>query len=306
MSGVGDIYLTAGQSNSASFGQDKTVPENDTVSAWDPDTGKWVFATDPQVSWSGSFVGTGGSPWPTLGDYLTEKYGVPIGFISAGWGSSVVADFLPDSNKMYFTRLSIPLKEFGEKGIKAVLWHQGESDAIAQTSAETYKERLLSVINSSREEAGYTIPWVIAKAAFHPQSTKEAEDIIVSAQTAACNSVNIFEGPTTEDLGSEFRSSSDHVHFNRAGLIEHGTRWGKVLENVIYHGTTEVYIGSVDTEFLSDSINISFTVNNTTDKDKSYKIYLALYENGKLADIEAETAENIEPDGYYEVNNSLM
>ncbi len=302
--GVGDIYLTAGQSNSASFGQDKTTPANDTVSTWDPDTGAWVFSSDPQVSWSGSFVGTGGSPWPTLGDYLTEKYGVPIGFISAGWGSSVVTDFLPENNKHY-KRIRIPLEEFGVNGIKAVLWHQGESDAINGTSSEQYKKDLLTVIESSRSDAGYDIPWVIARAAYHTQSSAEAEQRVVAGQVSACNDINIFVGSTTDDLLDGYRSTTDHVHFRKAGLIEHGTRWGKALDAALYHGTEDIYIGNVYTDQTDKGYEISFRLNNTGSDTAEYTAYMAVYESGVLSDVSAMGSGAVEADSFADINGVI-
>ena len=302
--GVGDIYLTAGQSNSASFGQDKTTPKNDTVSTWNPETGAWVFSADPQVSWSGSFVGSGGSPWPTLGDYLTEKYGVPIGFISSGWGSSVVADFLPENNKHY-KRLRIPLETFGVNGIKAVLWHQGESDAISGTSSEQYMNDLLTVVESSREDAGYNIPWVIARAAYHTQSSTENENKVVQGQIAACNGINIFTGPTTDDLLEGYRSTTDHVHFRKAGLIEHGTRWGKSLDAVLYHGTENVYIGNVYTEQAGENCKISFKLNNTGLEGTEYMAYIALYRGGSLLDVMAAGSGMIDVNDFAEISGTI-
>lgn len=302
--GVGDIYLTAGQSNSASFGQDKTTPANDTVSTWNPDTGAWVFSADPQVSWNGSYVGSGGSPWPTLGDYLTEKYGVPIGFISAGWGSSVVADFLPENNKHY-KRIRIPLEEFGENGIKAVLWHQGESDAINGTSSEQYRNDLLTVIESSRSDAGYDIPWVIARAAYHTQSSAEAEQRVVAGQVSACNDINIFVGPTTDDLLDGYRSTTDHVHFRKAGLIEHGTRWGKALDAALYHGSKDIYIGNVYTDQTDNGYEISFKLNNTGSDTAEYTAYMAVYESGVLSDVSAMGSGAVEADSFADINGVI-
>lgn len=302
--GVGDIYLTAGQSNSASFGQDKTTPENDTVSTWNPETGAWVFSADPQVSWNGSYVGSGGSPWPTLGDYLTEKYGVPIGFISAGWGSSVVADFLPENDKHY-KRIRIPLEEFGINGIKAVLWHQGESDAISGTSSEQYRNDLLTVIESSRSDARYDIPWVIARAAYHTQSSTEAEQRVVQGQISACNGINIFVGPTTDDLLDGYRSTTDHVHFRKAGLIEHGTRWGKALDAALYHGTEDIYIGNVYTDQLDCGYGISFKLNNTGADPAEYKAYMAVYKSGVLTDVSAMDSGVVEVNSFAEISGTL-
>lgn len=313
--GIGDIFLTAGQSNSASFGQQKTTPDNDTVSTWNPNNDTWVFAADPQISWDGSFIqythtngqNTGGSPWPTLGDYLTEKYHVPIGFISAGWGSSKVSDFLPNSAQGHYTRLKTPLQHFGVNGIKAVLWHQGESDAIDGTTAEQYKSDLLTVINESRKDAGYDIPWIIATASYHtdPRATEDNEKKIVEGQIAACNEINILQGPNTNDMLTGYRSSYDNVHFNETGLIEHGTRWGKVLSEKLYHGTTDLYIANTNLERKDNSVTVSFKINNVSSEKQSFNAYIALYDEDELVSMKAIKTTDLDTDQYADINETF-
>ena len=60
-------------------------------------------------------------------------------------------------------------------GFRAVLWHQGESDAIAQmTQAETYNNLRKLIIDLNRDlgftAAGITVPWFVAKVAYYPIS----------------------------------------------------------------------------------------------------------------------------------------
>lgn len=67
--GVGEVFITAGQSNSCSFGWEKTTAESDLVSAFNPSTDKWQHCEDAQPCISGFGQGNGyGSPWPTAGD----------------------------------------------------------------------------------------------------------------------------------------------------------------------------------------------------------------------------------------------
>ena len=119
--GVGEVFIIAGQSNSANAGIQRQTPSDSRVSAW----GKrgWQFASDPQPI----ATGNGGSPWPLLGDLLATRYDMPIGFISVGLGGTKVEQWLPRSTDK-FDRIVMALNEVGPQGARALLWHQGESD----------------------------------------------------------------------------------------------------------------------------------------------------------------------------------
>ena len=67
--GVGDVFVIAGQSNSANHGSDLLTPVDDRVSAFD--LTNWQHAADPQPI----ATGNGGSPWPALGDAIAADQG---------------------------------------------------------------------------------------------------------------------------------------------------------------------------------------------------------------------------------------
>lgn len=156
--GVGEVFITCGQSNSANYGQPPQKPVDDRISSMNFQTGQWARSNDPQPGASGG----GGSPWPLLGDILARKYDVPVGFICLGIGSTEVSAWTPGA--MGFGRLGKALKQVGPHGCRAVLWHQGESDSIAGTSADDYAKRLGAAITRTREIAGWELPWGVALA----------------------------------------------------------------------------------------------------------------------------------------------
>ena len=218
--GVGDVYIISGQSNSANHGIPTLTPNDSRVSAWGPDG--WQFAADPQPI----ATGEGGSPWPHLGDLLVQRYEIPIGIISVGWGGTSVEQWLPStSTDGLFNRIVMALDEVGPHGARAILWHQGESDLALNTSADVYSQRLGEIINSSRDVGGWNIPWVVARASYLPSfSNKSMEQIVDGQQLVIDNDPLTYEGPYTDDMiGDEWRY--DTVHFNEAGLIEHAIRW---------------------------------------------------------------------------------
>jgi hypothetical protein len=215
--GVGEIFITAGQSNSANYGNPAMTPTSDIVSAW---TGSsWRHAYDPQPIATGS----GGSPWSRLGDILAERLGCPIGFVSLGIGSTRVDQWIPGTS--YYTRIQSAITSMGNHGFRAILWHQGESDSLAGTSAADYAARLNSIIIQSRIDAGWDVPWGVSLASWHPYSNTAQEMLVREGQIQVIGSDPfVFEGADTDDfhnLGYLY----DSVHFNANGLYEHALEW---------------------------------------------------------------------------------
>jgi hypothetical protein len=219
--GVGEVFIIAGQSNSANHGNTTLTPSDSRVSTWGADG--WRFATDPLPI----ATGNGGSPWPALGDNLALRYDVPIGLISVGWGGTRVEQWLPDdsSSNPLFDRITMALDEVGYLGARAILWHQGESDLASGTRTEDYTSMLNEVIMGSRIAAGWDIPWVVARASYLPGFSAESLAVIVDAQqTVIDNDSLTYLGPDTDNLiGDSWRY--DTVHFNGEGLREHARLW---------------------------------------------------------------------------------
>jgi uncharacterized repeat protein (TIGR02543 family) len=232
--GVGDIYVTAGQSNSANFGTQAT-PTDDRVSTRTSLTAStWRHAYDPQPLADGGY----GSVWSRLGDQLAAANNVPIGFVCVGVGATQLSQWVPGTT-YYNDRLKPAILSFGVSGFRAVLWHQGESDSLANVTANDHAASLLSMIGQTRTDAGWQVPWYVAEASFHPSSTLSQEEPICAGQRgAAYGGTNIFLGPSTDGFHLEDASGGkliDTVHFNAAGMLDHATQWCAILR-----GTTSV------------------------------------------------------------------
>ncbi len=223
--GVGDVYITAGQSNSANHGSSRLTPADDRVSAYDIVSGTWQFAADPQPVATGS----GGTPWPALGDLLAVAGDIPIGFVSVGWGGTSVQQWLPGGT--LYPRLQDALDALGPEGLRAVLWHQGESDAAAGTSAALYAQRLEAIIAQSRIDAGWDVPWGVALASYRPGVGGDPD--VIGGQLAVINGDPlVFQGASTDDMIVPYRDGATYggIHFNEAGLREHAARWQTALD----------------------------------------------------------------------------
>ena len=245
--GIGEIFIVAGQSNSANYGEEKQTTQTGRVAAFDGD--RWQLANDPEPGAGGR----GGSFMPPLGDALVERLGVPVGFVACGVGGSSVREWLPagatfpnpptvesrvrqlpsgewESKGEAFTRLVERMKRLGPRGFRAVLWHQGESDANQKDPARTlpgklYRGYLEKIIEESRREIGWRAPWFVAQASYHSPTDTGAPEIR-EAQMALCRDGIALAGADSDTLRGEWREKQGQgVHLTGPGLRQHAALW---------------------------------------------------------------------------------
>jgi hypothetical protein len=230
--GVGEVLITAGQANAANYGETPQKPSDDRVVAFD---GKiWAAANDPQPGAGG----TGGSPWPHLGDMLARNLQVPIGFVSLAVSGAASEQWLPDKGEM-FPRLAQAISPLGRQGARILLWQQGESDAQEGTAAEEYARRLTATIQALDKQLGWHLPWMVAQSAygFGPRYPEAQQEQVRKGQELLWQRGLAFQGPLTDDLiGATYRAKEggDWIHFNANGLHRVAERWFAMLWGQLY------------------------------------------------------------------------
>ncbi len=229
--GVGEVFVCSGQSNSANHGTAKMKSEDDRVACFD---GKeWRHCSDPLRP----ATGEGGSPWPVLGDLLVRQLDMPVGFISVGFGGKSVNFWQP--GQQGHIMLKNALKALGPNGAKAVLWHQGETDASNGMPSIDYEVKLANAIRQSKADAGYDIQWFVANASFvdkHWDEHPEQRDAIRLAQQTLWKMKIANQGPDTDALRHPKYRSEDRVHFSEYGLRAHAERWFAMLWAQLFEG----------------------------------------------------------------------
>ncbi len=208
------VIITAGQSNAANHGQAKTQPKSMVFSLYD---GKCYKAFDPQPGASG----TGGSPWPALGDLLVEKRIAPsVLFISCAITSTTVAQWTTDASLLGCVERGIASLTALGLSTSLVLWHQGEADARDQTSAKRY-DRDLEVVISRFKALTSNAPLIVSQTSI---CRSEANATIRGVQASHWNTAaKVFPGPDTDQLGLNFRH--DGCHFSPSGLLAVAYIW---------------------------------------------------------------------------------
>jgi Carbohydrate esterase, sialic acid-specific acetylesterase len=292
--GVGEVFVVAGQSNSANHGEEKQTPQTGLVASFDGKT--WCLADDPQPGASGN----GGSFLPPLGDALAAKLGVPIGFVACGIGATSVREWLPEgatfpnpptiegrvekrpdglwmSKGAAYQTFLARMKPLGLSGFRAVLWHQGESDANQKDATRTlpgalYRQSLETVIRESRHEIGWEVPWFVAQASYHVPDDEGSADIRAAQASLARDGIALA-GPDSDALKGDLRERNGQgVHFSGKGLREHGLKWAETILPWIERQWTEPRTVPGGTEWsdfsqLPASHSISWVGANVTARD---------------------------------------
>ena len=225
--GVGDIFITAGQSNSINFGhpRQKSI---ETLAVYF-DGKKFRDASDPMPS----ATGNGGTPWPILGDLISRTTRAPVCFYSATVNWLRVQYWIPGANSKNIERLVERAKWFGPHGFRAVLWVQGEADAdgapSTATTAQAYERDAQAMIEFSRAQLGWKVDWFVAGNSYIPpkgsEDWKPSIAAILSAQKSLWDKGIAFRGPDTNDLVGSKDYRHDTIHFGQRGLTVHAERW---------------------------------------------------------------------------------
>jgi Carbohydrate esterase, sialic acid-specific acetylesterase len=238
--GVGEVFITAGQSNSTNNGTTTGFLPSLLVSCFDDGSGlgfdtnypgaSWRWGYDPQPAIDNS---TGGSVWPTMATNLSNVLGVPVGLYTAGCGGTSIEQWVPDN--ILFARLCNAIEYFnGRGGFRAVLWDQGETDYLGETDPATYQNNLRMLINQSRAVTGVPVKWMVAQAATCLTDNLPERQGIEQAQAAVVDYVLTFPGPNTDSIGVFYRIyvADGPLHFNATGLVLLGGYWGLYVASI--------------------------------------------------------------------------
>jgi len=222
------IFLLAGQSNMAGRGvveaEDGVV--NPRVRKLD-ESMKWVPAVDPLHWDKPAIVGVG--PGRSFGLALAARdSNARIGLVPAAVGGSPISSWQPGARDPgtgtypyddALARMRVALRD-GK--VRAILWHQGESDATPALSV-VYAEKLRALIALLRSDLGQPdLPFIIGQLGQFDGKPWSAEvQRVDSAHRAIAASVANVAYVSSAGL----RDKGDALHFDAASARELGARY---------------------------------------------------------------------------------
>lgn len=225
------LYLLIGQSNMAGRGaiEDQDRKEHPRVLMLTK-ANAWAPALDP-LHFDKPIAGVGlGS---TFGRIMADADpSVTIGLVPCAVGGTPLARWQKDGDlyKQAMVRIQAALKDGTLKGI---LWHQGENDAGAKDTTDTYATRLVTMIGGLRKDLDAPeVPLVAGKLGEFlkednngkPSYWKAVNEQIASVPTLAKN-VAVVES-------SGLKHKGDVVHFDSASLRELGKRYADAMQRL--------------------------------------------------------------------------
>lgn len=242
------LFLLMGQSNMAGYGtvlpEDKKPIEDVYMLRENVEMGRkygWVEARQPihNRAKSDRFCLAG-----TFAKAYKELYPrVSVGLIPMAWGGAPIMKM--SKGTPFYDQLLEKMRWAQEQGqLKAVLWHQGESDTVNPEDTKLYSERLKQMIEDLRTDLNEPdLPFIIGDLAeFYGTSPEHsAPDRVVrikEVRKTLRNMKNLL--PRVGFVSSEGLRSHDEyqVHFDRASYILWGYRyldeyWQIVNDNIL-------------------------------------------------------------------------
>lgn len=225
--GVGEVFVIAGQSYATNCNDERLLVQDPKarVSAWNPKMNSWGIANDPQPAPDGS---DGGSIWPPFGDEIAKRSNVPVGLVNVAVGATSSHQWMPGGV------LHQRLIEMGMRTqrFRAVLWQQGESDVLAETSTNQYVANLKQIEKEASDAWSFRPTWLLAKSTYHPTVYNNAsgEGQIRAAIDQLCLEVPFRLGPDTDSLQGENRGDiKSRRHFTGVGQIRAAALWSDTV-----------------------------------------------------------------------------
>ncbi len=307
--GIGEVFLIAGQSNATGDGDLKNqgnygpMANDDRVSVvnytvnFPTNYGGVVLPRAEFSRLDSTFniapFGVSAWCWGALGDTLTKRLNVPVAFFNGGWsgtGSNAWKISANDSTAtpenffimprgMPYGNLRAALHFYvAQFGVRAVLWHQGETDNYQNIPRNTYGENLKIVITKSREHSAKpNLAWVVSKASrfkglgitnsrtWQPVIDAQNDVIGLNGNGQVNYTTQVFEGPITDGLIGPNIRTIDSVHFVGNGHRILAGVWNQKL-NASFFANSTPYLPIPPPNLTSDCNGVSsilVSVSNT-------------------------------------------
>lgn len=273
--GIGEVFLVAGQSNAMGVPDRGAKNASERVVSVDA-SNKYLNSNNVTVSADQPFpapvfstleathliypTGETAWCWGELGDSIGKRYGVPVAFFNASFPGTVAENWSRTAhgqpatsiftsqvwpNLQPYANVRNTLQYYhSQVGIRAVLWHHGESDAVPyHTPSADYQRYIQDLIDQSRLDFGQNMAWVVARCSITPAGPT-ASPAIVGAQNRLIQTPgnNVWAGPDTDSIQLP-RPADGHfqnIPNGEQGLSEFARSWSRSLTDSFYASTRPV------------------------------------------------------------------
>jgi hypothetical protein len=231
--GIGDVFVIAGQSNAEMEGDNLQAFQHPTLLAGAYTRNDVFKLGDDPIHHSAA---SNGSSWPLLATLLMGNEGIPVGFVATAVGSTGLLtppDWEPgnESGLGLYARLLEQVDEATHgMGTSAVLWFQGENEALFHVAYADYLAALFALADAVYADLG--VPLVVGVVGKMPIDPAFSEPIRQAQRDAAALHPNILAGPETQDLPVDPFFA---IHFvSDFALRSIAERWCASLSGTIY------------------------------------------------------------------------
>ena len=275
--GVGEVFLIAGQSNA----QGGRYPHSEFSTQIyygaqdDRVNGINYFTNDPNVIYPMPEIGkimpitdlapTGKASWcwALLGDQIATNWNVPVLFFNTAIESTSMEFWSVSANNLNSPYIYLKKSfDYYNKifGVRALLWHQGESDAYGNNFDSSpqikinFENDFINLISKSREHLGGNLSWVIARVS-RVAYDSVTPSLIDSQQNIALNYPNCFLGPSTDEIQPNLGDRDGELHFRGTGFIDLANAWFNSINNANFINNSIPIAGTnnlqvVDNQFV--------------------------------------------------------
>jgi len=227
---VGDLFVITGQSNADGRGTEhiKLSPNNPCLGVKYCNIA-WSRGDDPS-----SLDEKYGSPWPMVLNALIPEQKIPVGFIQAAVGSTVVKQWRKGGS-MYTRMLKmVEAATDGGMAIKAVLYYQGENDITHYNTLSVlgdyaqYKENLLAAATDFQND--FHAPFLVGQITNLGGERARNDGVRKAQQESWTEHPNIRRGAVVWDI-----LPSDGVHYrDEANMRAFANRWTLAIRAALY------------------------------------------------------------------------
>ncbi len=222
---VGDLWVIAGQSNSAGDGKDMIHDPAEPGVHVLRNSGRWDLATHPLNESTDTIheanregANPGHSPWLSFAKAVHRETGMPIGLLQTSLGGSPLSQWLP-GGALYASMAEVIASQGG--AVRGVLWYQGCSDTDTEALSDSYLQRFTGFVETVRGLTGDpSLPFMTVQISRYIVGINDRNwSAVREAQRQAARRIaNVFVIPTLDC------SLSDAIHISAASNLALGER----------------------------------------------------------------------------------